>query len=296
MDRFVEMGGNLFDTANIYGQWTDGTNQSEQVVGKWLACRDQPDDVLIATKGGHPRLDDLTRPRLDHASLLQDLDQSRAALGRDLIDLYFLHRDDLSQPVEKLLEPMESFRSAGLIRWYGISNWRADRLRQAIEWSRQQGDCGLAMLQNRWSLARFNSEASPDPTMAAVDQDVFEILNRYDFPVMAYGSMGQGFYSKLLHCRKGTFEPPEIDRVSKPMRVQYENEINLKRAQVICEIAHRKERKPSQIVLAWLLHQQILTFPVVGFSSLRQLEEAMVVPLIGITRQEFECISAGEFF
>jgi len=275
MDRFTALGGNMFDTANIYGKVQTGdANSCEQVIGRWLKARNQPDDVLISTKGGYPWLEDMTRSRLDSDSVSSDLDASRLALGRDRIDLYFLHRDDPSQPVEKLLSNLENFRQQGKIRWYGLSNWRSERLAEALNWCSQLNSCGLSAIQNRWSLAEFNPGGSPDETMATVDDSLIGLIHENDLSLLAYAAMAKGFFTKLAPGGDHSSLPEKLHRY-------FFNDTNLRRAEAVWRIAARRGVAPSQIVLAWLLNQPFSVFPIVSFSSLRQLEEAMAsVPII----------------
>lgn len=289
IDCFVGLGGNLLDTANIYGQkHTGDENRSEQVIGHWLQARGNPEDILIVTKGGHPWLEDMKRPRLDPASLAADLDASRKSLGRDVIDLYFLHRDDPDQPVAQMMENLEALRSKGHIRWYGLSNWRADRIAEAAEWSKQHNG-GLRSVQNRWSLAQFNPDGSPDLTMAAVDADTVKLVRRHDLTLMAYAAMAKGFFTKLS---PGT----DIQTLPDKVRRYFINDINLKRAEAVWKIAAHRAVAPSEIVLAWLLNQNMPVYPVVSFSSLRQIEEAMSAAAIVLSQEEMAALSAGSVF
>lgn len=290
LDCFLSRGGNLIDTASAYGKvQTADANSSEQVIGRWLKTCNQPDDILISTKGGHPWLEDLSRLRLDADSLSSDLDASRQALGRDRIDLYFLHRDDPAQPVEKLMEHLEKFRQQGKIRWYGLSNWRADRLAEAIDWCRRLDSCGLAAVQNRWSLAQFNPDGTTDQTLATADEPVIDLIKKQDLSLLAYAAMAKGFFTKL---------PPGDNPACLPdkLRRYFYNDTNLKRAEAVWRIAGQHNAAPSQIVLAWLLNQPFSVFPVVSFSSVHQLEEAMAaVPIRLDPREMAELSGSAEF-
>ena len=307
LDRFIELGGNLIDTANIYGRKRPGNeNQSEQILGRWLQDRGQPAGILISSKGGHPNPDDMHRSRLDPVSLAADLDSSRKSLGRDCIDLYFLHRDDPAQPVEALLDQLERFRQSGKIRYYGLSNWTADRLEQALAWRCQQNACGLAALQNRWSLARFNPGGTTDDTLAEVDSRIWAILTEQNLALMAYSAQAKGFFSKILPDPASlpqTDAPPEncrialeLDAIPEKLRCYYGNELNSKRAQAVFQLAVSKKARPAQIALAWMLHQPFPVFPIVAFSALQQLEEAMGAPALHFKPEEMDQLSAGSVY
>lgn len=286
LDFFVEMGGNLIDTANIYGQSPScDQNLSEQIIGRWLRERNQPADIFITTKGGHPRLESMNIPRLDEDSLAKDLESSRKALGKDCLDLYFLHRDDPTQPVEAMLSQLETFRQAGLIKFYGLSNWKADRLQSAVEWCQKTGSSGLAAVQNRWSLAQYNTHGSSDLTTAAVNEQIWQILNKNNLTVLAYGAMAKGFFSKISASDTGSL-PDKLRRY-------YLNDVSMKRAEILRSISTARNIPPAQIALAWLLLQPFPVFPIVSFSSHTQIEEAMGAPAVFLNDDEMALLSAG---
>jgi aryl-alcohol dehydrogenase-like predicted oxidoreductase len=287
LDRFAALGGNLIDTANAYGRrLSDDDNRSERVIGRWLERGSQADEMLISTKGGFPNLEDRMQSRLDPVNLEADLESSRQALGRDRLDLYFLHRDDPNEPVEKLLSLLEDFRRQGKIRWYGLSNWQADRLQAALDWCAQLTDCGLAAVQNHWSLAQYNQDGSSDLSMAAADEPTVTIIRKHNTSLMAYAAMAKGFFAKLTPGGDVTALPDKLRRY-------YLNELNLKRAEAVWRIAGQRGITPAEVALAWLLHQQFPVFPIVSFSSLRQLEEAMRAPSVRLDKAEMAELSAG---
>ena len=88
--------------------------------------RGRRDDLVIMTKGGHPKMDTMNISRMSKEDMEYDLNLSLKALGIDCIDIYFYHRDDLSQPVSDLIGVMESFVKQGKIRYYGCSNWTTE--------------------------------------------------------------------------------------------------------------------------------------------------------------------------
>ena len=294
LDCFADLGGNLVDTASSYGQQKTGDpSVSEQIIGRWLQSRGQPADILLSTKGGHPWLEDLHRPRLDAASLSADLDQSRKNLGRDTIDLYLLHRDDPAQPVEAMLSHLETFRQLGRIRYYGLSNWSASRVSQALEWCSQLSDSGLAVVQNRWSLARYNPEGTSDDTLVAVDEPMYRLLEHKNMALLAYSAMAKGFFSKWLSCCEENQAESDEPGIPEKLKKYYMNEISTRRATAVSRIAAAHETQPSSIALAWLLAHRFPVFPVAAFSAIRQLEEAMTAPAIDLTPDEVMTLSAG---
>jgi aryl-alcohol dehydrogenase-like predicted oxidoreductase len=112
-----------------------------QVRSLWVAAhrlRDRRvrEQIIISTKGAHPRFATMHIPRMSKAEIESDLDSSLQRLGVECVDLYWLHRDAPGYPVEEILQSLESFRQAGKIRYTGFSNWtqaRAEEARQAAQ-------------------------------------------------------------------------------------------------------------------------------------------------------------------
>ena len=132
MDHYLEAGGNVIDTAESYARWLPGGEyQSEKVIGEWLRERRTRDQIVLSTKGAHPKLESMDVPRLSKAEIQADLDSSLQRLGVEHIDLYWLHRDSPGYPVEEILESLETFRKAGKIKYAGFSNWTQSRAEEA---------------------------------------------------------------------------------------------------------------------------------------------------------------------
>jgi aryl-alcohol dehydrogenase-like predicted oxidoreductase len=132
LDAFVAAGGNFLDTANVYADWVPGTkSSSEKTIGAWLAQRGNRAQLIIATKGAHPLLASMNVPRCSPADILHDIEQSLGHLQTDVIDLYWLHRDDPARPAGEIIETLAAQVKAGKIRYFGCSNWRVERIAAA---------------------------------------------------------------------------------------------------------------------------------------------------------------------
>jgi aryl-alcohol dehydrogenase-like predicted oxidoreductase len=97
------------------------------------------DQVVIATKGGHPEMDVPLTPRLAPDEIVGDLDASLACLSVEQIDLYYLHRDDLSRPVGQIVETLDAQVRLGKIRYAACSNWQPARIQEAQDYARAHG-------------------------------------------------------------------------------------------------------------------------------------------------------------
>ncbi len=239
MDTYVDRGGNCVDTARLYAN-----GNSEITIGKWL--RKNPgkrDSVIISTKGGHPALDTMHVSRLNQRELEQDLDSSLQALGVDCIDLYWLHRDDTTQPPEEILAMMNTFIKKGKIRHLGVSNWHAQRIQRANAFAEKEGLSPIVGSQIQWSLAHPTPGVG-DPTLVLMDEAEHTACVAAGVPVFAFSSQGAGIFS-ILH--KGGMEA-----LTNHHRKTYLNEVTLKRYEVACRLAKAHKVPIAAIVLAYI--------------------------------------------
>jgi aryl-alcohol dehydrogenase-like predicted oxidoreductase len=151
LDRFVEAGGTLVDTADVYGG-----GRSEQIIGRWFARRpaEVTEPVVLATKGRFHFAGD-TSPNgagLSARHLTRALDASLRRLGLDCVDLYQVHAFDALTPMEETLRTLDQFVRAGKIRYYGLSNFTGWQLTKAVHLARALNVAGPVTLQPQYSL------------------------------------------------------------------------------------------------------------------------------------------------
>lgn len=214
LDAYLDVGGNLIDTANIYGKWVEGAgNASERFLGKWLKAR-KP-DVIIATKGGHYTFDAPQRMRLSKEEIEKDLDESLMTLSLDCLDFYWLHRDDPKRKIGEIIDTMEGFVRAGKIRYYGASNFTASRLREAEEYAMAHGFSGFSAVSNRYSALTENALTLGDPTLVVTREDELIYHEESKLPLIPYQATARGYF-----CKKAE------NRLSEGLKAQYQNPYN----------------------------------------------------------------------
>lgn len=199
MDAYLDAGGNFIDTASVYGCFPPSTEMhaSEKVVGRWLKDRRAYDKIVLSTKGGHPFADDADFTiRLHRDELFSDVDKSLQNLGVDVIDLYFLHRDDLNMPVGEVMETLEEIKRQGKIKNYGFSNWTLARAMEAQAYCKAHGLSGFTANQLMWSLAHITHEEIADKTLIAMDKDTYAWHKETAMSAMAYRSVAKGYFEK----------------------------------------------------------------------------------------------------
>lgn len=268
MDMFFGEGGNFLDTANVYADWLPVEKSiSEKTIGKWIKERGLRNKILIGTKGGHPNLSTMHISRMSKEEVIHDLDQSLNSLQTDYIDLYWLHRDDESRPVEYILETMNEQVKAGKIRYFGCSNWRVPRMEEARQYAAKAGMMYFAGSQVMWSLASPNTDSIKDKTMVAMDDGMLDYHKKTGLSVIPYGSQANGFFTKL--------ESSDTTVMREGVRARYCNDENIKRLARIKKLASELSVSTGEIVLGYLTSQPFITIPVVGCKNIEHLKNSL---------------------
>lgn len=202
LDRWYDMGGRFLDTANVYGRWSGRMlNESEIVIGHWLAAR-RIDDMVITTKCCHylPTAHDVSR--VNEKCAFEDLDESRRTLGLDVIDIWLTHRDNEDIDIRRIIDFLTSAVDRGMVTRIGLSNYRAERVKTALDYLGTDRDRYLVGISNEWSLHEESvmkenggSASAPDG-MVATDAAMHSILRSEKLPIIPFSAAAHGFYDK----------------------------------------------------------------------------------------------------
>ena len=266
LDRYLERGGNLIDSARIYSDWVKPEiGRSERVIGDWLRNRGHHDDVFIMTKGGHPKLESMSIGRLSRKEIETDLDLSLKALSIDSIDIYCYHRDDKSRPVEELIETMQSFVQAGKIRYCACSNWSTGRMKEADSYCERMSYRGFVLNQALYNYGSPGMKPFPDQTMVTVDAEMLDYHAMNPGNVLAaYMSLCSGFFHALDN--KG-----EQAVAQSP----YYTQKNLELYEAVKKVAGDLDTGITQVLLAFVLTRKPDMLALIGARTKQQLEDAM---------------------
>lgn len=274
MDAYTELGGNHIDTARIYGDFARRIQcGSEQVIGRWMEDRRNRDSLVLATKGGHPDPSTMHVGRLDRRSVLDDLKRSLENLRTGCVDIYWLHRDDESRPVEDILETLTRITEDGMARCVGVSNWSTERIREALACADQRGLVRLAANQPQFSLAR--QCIVEDDTLRQMDAAMHAMHVEEKLPCVCFSSQAKGFLSKLA---LGEDALPDKAR----RRFLFPENVELFRR--VQTLSRETGLSISAIALAWLIEQDFPCMPIAGvsrmehFASIREAGDAVLTP------------------
>ncbi len=272
LDAFYEAGGNLFDTAYVYGG-----GKTEAIFGDWHTSRNVPrEEIVLIGKGAHS-------PLCYPDMIAKQLDQSLERLKTDYVDVYFMHRDNLDVPVGEFVDAMDAEVRRGRIRGiFGGSNWTRERMDEAAAYAQKNGKQAPGALSNNFSLAEML-----DPIwagcVAASDDEWKEWLKSRQIPNFAWSSQGRGFFTE--RAGRDKHDDEEI------VRVWYSDRNFVRRDRAI-ELAQKLGRHPIHIALAYVIAQPFPVIPLIGPRTIAELEDSLSALDIALTDEQVKWLEA----
>jgi len=257
-----EAGINFLDTADIYSRWAQGNagGVAETIIGNWIKKENiSRHQLVIATKVRGRMGDDPNDEGLSRAHILRAVEDSLDRLGTDYIDLYQPHWFDEHTPVEETLSAFDDLVHQGKVRYIGCSNFPAWRLVQSL-WA-----------ADRLNLVRFDS-IQPHYNLvhrAEFERELADVCREYGLGVLPYSPLAGGF---LTGKYRRDSHPAESDRArSVPRYFSDQNWDLLDKMETIGQ--EKGDYSISQIALAWLLSDPLMTSPIIGPRTLEQLQD-----------------------
>ena len=270
LDAYRALGGNLVDTAQVYG----GGN-AERTIGAWVAARGNRADVVILDKGCH-----CPPYEINHEAVHESITGCLQRLGADYLDLWAFHRDKPDEPVGPLVEALNEEVAAGRIRAFGGSNWSAARIAEANHYAEQRGLMGMAFSSPNLALAIPIEPFWPGCTHAT-DEDIAWHASS-GVPLISWSSQSRGFFldSSGPHNRSDK----ELVRV-------YHNEENFEKLKRARELAKEKGVAPIQIALAYVLNLPVTVIALIGPHNPQELASSAAAADIELTRSEMNWLA-----
>ncbi|MFK4836837.1 aldo/keto reductase [Microbacterium sp. ZW T2_14] len=291
LDRFADAGGTFVDTANNYNAWVGGHGRdSEDVLGEWIRRRGGLGDVRLATKLGAAKKDPALPLQNVEPTNFQGLSADVVArearlslehLGIDRLDVLYGHVDDRETPLAETVAAFGQLQREGLVGIAGISNVALWRLVEAREEALRQGVDPYGVVQQGYSYVY------PSPAAGRTNDVSVELLDfaasagvdgRPPLTITAYSPLHQGAFT----------------RDDKPMWAPMRHASNRERLRVLHDLAAEIGATPNQVALAWLLGGPVPVIPVVGISSVAQLEEALAAVDLVLEPEERDRLDAAD--
>lgn len=260
LDRFVEGGGRMIDTADVYSAWAEGHKggESESMIGAWLKASGARDRISIATKVG--MLPGEGGKGLQPDRIRAAADASLERLGVETIDLYFAHKDDPDVPLDEVMGAFGELVDAGKVRAIGASNYSADRFAAALRVADERG------------LPRFTVM---QPELNLLDRDQYEgalqqLCIAEDIGVVPYYSLASGYLSGKYRDAADLRQSPRGFKAKSYMEGRGPAVLA-----VMDRIAAEAGATLSQIALAWVAQQPGVTAPIASATRVDQLDELL---------------------
>ena len=252
MDKAVELGINFFDTANVYGR-KKGEGITEQIIGRWLAQGGRREQIVLATKVYGDMGNGPNDHRLSAYHIRRACDESLRRLQTDRLDLYQMHHVDRATPWEEIWQAMEQLVQAGKVLYAGSSNFSGWQIAQACETAKARHFMGLVCEQSLYNLSARMLELEVVPACRA-----------YGMGLIPWSPLSGG---ALAGAVAGATE----GRRTEDSRQQFykKNQSKLTAYETLCS---ELGEKPADVALAWLLHNPVVTAPIIGPRNLDQLQ------------------------
>jgi len=260
LDRFVAVGGNFIDTADVY---TRGA--SEEIVGRWLRDK-RRDDLVIATKVRFPMGEGPNDLGLSRKHILSGVEASLRRLGTEYIDLYQVHCWDPATPLEETLSTLDTLVRSGKVRYIGASNYSGWQLQKAVDRSKQHGWEPFSSLQPLYNLLD-----------RSLEWELVHVCQHEGLGIIPWSPLRGGWLSGKYH--RGMEAPVQGTRIELAEKEgwseswsAYANERTWRVLDELFAVAAETGKQPAQVALRWLLQRPGVTAPIIGVRTLAHLD------------------------
>ncbi|MFG2126805.1 aldo/keto reductase [Streptomyces sp. NPDC048751] len=280
LDRYVEAGGTFIDTSDNYAFWVDGGQggQSEELLGRWRRSRGIGDEIVIATKLGArplaPGTSFADNPEGLSAKVIREAaERSRERLGVEKLDVLYAHIEDRTVSLQETVEGFAALVEEGTVGLLGVSNHAVWRVERARALAAAAGLPGYEVLQYQHSHLRprtdVPSDLFPDGSLGEAGAELLSYLRAEPgLTLVAYSPLLKGAYA-------GKPLPSDYDHPGTPVRLA-----------ALRQVARETGATVNQVVLAWQLGGDLPLVPLVGASSVAQLEENLAAVDVELTEDQ----------
>jgi aryl-alcohol dehydrogenase-like predicted oxidoreductase len=270
LDAYAAAGGNFIDTAAGYSAWVPGNSggESETIIGNWMRARSNRDAIVVATKIN-------PSPHLTREAVLAGAEGSLSRLRSDYIDLFYIHHDDPETPLEETLGAFGELVADGRVRSVGVSNFGAERLREAVDVVAREGLPPIVALQNEYNLLKREYEG-----------EVREVAAEADIAALPYWALASGFLTGKYRRNGATVDSPRAQGMDEQL-----NERGIAVLEALDEVAAAHSTSQSAVALAWLLAQPTVVAPIASARTVEQLAELLPFTELSLGDDELEALS-----
>jgi len=275
LDRYVEAGGNLVDTADVYS-----AGVSERIIGHWLAARaGARDQIVLATKGRFATGVGPNDLGLSRRHLSAALDASLRRVGVDVIDLYQLHSYEPLTPLEETLHFLDDAVRAGKIHYVGLSNFTGWQLQHAVDIAEFRALAGPVTLQPQYNLL-----------VREIEWEIVPAARHAGLGLLPWSPLGGGWLTgKYQRAEQPTGatrlgENPDrgVEAYGRRSRVERTWDV----VDAVRDIADKRAASMAQVALAWLVDRPAVTSVILGARTMEQLDDNLGAAELHLTADE----------
>ena len=291
LDRYVEAGGSFIDTSNNYLFYVNRTQggEGEALLGRWRASRGIADEIVIATKVGArplaPATDfDTPREGLSRAAIREASERSRERLGVERIDLYYAHvPDQTGVPMDEQVAAFGELVADGMVGVLGLSNHWAWQVERAQGLAAAAGSARADVLQYHHTYLRMRTDIpdlrfSRDGEIGIADGSILSYLRAEPgATLVAYSPLLNGAYTR---------PDKELDRA-------YDHPGTSARLEALDQVVKETGATANQVVLAWLIGGELPIVPLIGASSVAQLDESLAAVDLQLSAEQRQLLDAA---
>ena len=279
-DHWIEVGGNAFDTAHIYGG-----GSMEKLLGEWHRKRNNLKDLVIVAKGAHT-------PNCDPKSISSQLTESLDRLQTETADIYIMHRDNTDIPVDEFIDVLNEEKSKGRINIFGGSNWTLERFKEANSWADSHNKNKLSILNNNLSLSKMINPLW-DGCISSNDDDILNYLQENQVAHLSWSSQGRGYFlpdeiTKKIEDRitsdESSWRKPG-ENSSGPLSC-YDSNDNRERKKRVLSLANEMNTDAQNIAGAWPLNLKFPSFALIGPRIIDELDSSLKNLDIELTEEQ----------
>jgi len=281
LDAFVDTGFDFVDTADVYSKWVPGNTggDSERIIGNWLKQGGKRDKIILATKVGKPMADD--KKGLSKAYITKAVEDSLKRLQTDYIDLYQSHEDDANTPLEETMETFDGLIKQGKVRAVGASNYAADRFKQALQVSKDNGFARYETLQPEYNL---------------YDREDYEhkyesLCRENNIGVITYYSLASGFLTGKYRSEADLGKSKRGGGVKK-----YLNGRGYKILAALDKVAGEYNTTQASVALAWVMARPGITAPIASATSIQQLNDLAKAAQLKLSGEAIELLTTASSY
>lgn len=279
LDKFVSVGYNFIDTADMYSRWKPGNTggESETILGKWMKERKNRKNLVIATKVG---ADMGEGAKLSKAYILKSVENSLKRLQTDYIDLYQSHYDDLNTPVEETLEAFNTLITSGKVKAIGASNYSIERLKTSVEYSKANNLASYQTFQPEYNL--YSREH--------FEKNYKEYCLDNNITVICYYSLASGFLTGKYRSEADLTKSARGGGIKK-----YLNSRGLGILNSFDDISSKMGVSQASVALAWLQAQTGI-IPIASATNIAQLKELTDAAEITLSKDDLGLLNESSSY